>query len=95
MQMFGTTPSKNAMPETLVNIANENSQEDTENIPLIESKEVGAIPSSKALSTANCKYEDREANDRHEYEDFKVADQQEAKFVYEDNGTAVEGDSGS
>ena len=87
MQMFGKTPSEKAMPDTLVNIAKENSQEDAENIPLTESKEVAVIPSSKSLSTANCKYEDREANDRHEYEDVQVADHQD--------WTPVEGDSGS
>ena len=82
------------MPETLVNVTKENSQEDAENIPLIESKEVVVTPSSKSMPSADCKYEDREANGRHEYEDVKVSNYQEAKFVYEDNGIPAEGNSG-
>ena len=95
MQKFGKTPFEKAMTETLVNVTKENSQEDAENIPFIEMKEVVAILSSKSLSSADCKYDDREANDRHEYEEVKFADHQEAKFVDEENGIPAEGDSGS
>ena len=95
MQTFEMTPSEKAMAETLLNVTKENSQEDAKNIPLIEIEEVVAIPSSKSLSSADCKYEDREANDRHEYEEAKVVDFQKAKFVYEENGMQAEEDSGS
>ena len=95
MQTFGKIPLEKGMVQTLVNVTKETSQEDVENIPLFEIKEVMAIPSSKSLSSADCKCEDREANDRHEYEDVKIAGHEEAKFVYEENGMPAEGDSES
>ena len=92
--MFGETLSEKAIAEALVNVTEENSQEGGENIPFIEIKEVVVIHSSNSLSSPDCKYETREAIDRQEYEDVMVAVHQEPKFVYGDNGTTVEGDSG-
>ena len=85
MQHFGKTPSEKAMAETLMNVTNEISPEDRESIPLIESEELVAVPSSKSASNVDHKYEDPEYPDKHEYEDIKIADYHD----YEDVDAAV------